>query len=268
MDQPGKIDLAILGAVSQEIASLSRVLQHARAFTFLGESFFCGTYGEKCILAGTTGIGKVNAAITTTAILQRFHIQELWNIGSAGAESHGPLQVGDVLITREALCGDEGVLTKESRLSSKVIGIPILAQNGHEYYESLTLDRTTIYRHFENRTPPALYHCQEGDPPAAALSKAGARTEAFHLWYGPSLTVGMASGDMATAGNRFQQHGAFAENMEGSAVALACLRFDIPIMECRGISNIVGDRRKDNWQMEKAIHHCHSIVMRTLWSTL
>jgi hypothetical protein len=55
-----------------------------------------------------------------------------------------------------------------------------------------------------------------------------------------------------------------AENMEGSAVAQTCLRFGIPVMECRGISNQAGDRRKDHWRMDQAITHCHTVVYRWL----
>ena len=74
----------------------------------------------------------------------------------------------------------------------------------------------------------------------------------------------MASGDPEVAGERFQRYRAYAENMEGSAVAQACFRFHTPVMECRGISNIAGVRSKETWQLEKSIAHCHGIVINWL----
>jgi futalosine hydrolase len=49
--------------------------------------------------------------------------------------------------------------------------------------------------------------------------------------------------------------------MEGSAVAQACFRFNVPMVECRGMSNIAGDRDKGHWQIEKAVSHCHGILL-------
>ena len=72
----------------------------------------------------------------------------------------------------------------------------------------------------------------------------------------------MASGDPRVASERFRRYGAYAENMEGSAVAQACYRFHIPVVECRGMSNIAGIRAKESWQLEKSIAHCHGIVIR------
>ena len=66
------------------------------------------------------------------------------------------------------------------------------------------------------------------------------------------------------ASERFRHFGAYAENMEGSAVAQACFRFDTPAVECRGISNLAGVRAKETWQMEKSIAHCHGIVINWL----
>ena len=74
----------------------------------------------------------------------------------------------------------------------------------------------------------------------------------------------MVSGDPEVAGERFQRYGAYAENMEGSAVAQACLRFQLPMAECRGISNWAGIRAKETWRLEKSIAHCHGIIINWL----
>ena len=102
------------------------------------------------------------------------------------------------------------------------------------------------------------------------LSPPPSRTEeapdpaCFQLLHGPSVTVGMASGDPQVARERFQRYGAYAENMEGSAVAHACCRFRVPMVECRGISNFAGCREKETWAFEKSIAHGHGIIVNWL----
>ncbi len=69
---------------------------------------------------------------------------------------------------------------------------------------------------------------------------------------------------METAEKRFLHYKVLAENMEGSAVAQTSLKFGIPVLECRGISNMAGDRCKENWQLDKSIAHCHAVVLNLL----
>lgn len=42
------------------------------------------------------------------------------------------------------------------------------------------------------------------------------------------------------------------EDMETASVAGVCQRFSVSLRVIRGISNVVGDRNSDNWQIEKA----------------
>ena len=108
---------------------------------------------------------------------------------------------------------------------------------------------------------PTAPPTEAGVPATSCLSRP---RDSFQLVYGPSVTVSLVSGDEAVARTRSQRYRALAENMEGSAVAQTCLRFGIPILECRGISNQAGDRRKDHWRMDPAIAHCHAILHRWL----
>lgn len=71
---------------------------------------------------------------------------------------------------------------------------------------------------------------------------------------GPLLTVCAASATEAEARRRREQFpDAAAEDMEGFAAALACRLADIPLAVVRGISNAVGDRRFERWQIPEAL---------------
>ena len=78
---------------------------------------------------------------------------------------------------------------------------------------------------------------------------------------GPLLTVCAASATEAEADERRRLFpGAAAEDMEGFAVALACRLAGIPAAIVRGISNPVGDRRFERWQIPEALDAANLVV--------
>lgn len=60
-----------------------------------------------------------------------------------------------------------------------------------------------------------------------------------------SLTVAGVTADAARAAHLQARHGALLENMEGFALALACARHRLPLLELRTVSNAVGPRISD-----------------------
>lgn len=293
MQKTDPINIAILGAVPREVEPLCPYLGFREEFEFPGGLAFLGVFAGKSILVAATGIGKVNAAVTAAVLLDRFRFAQVWNVGCAGAYPQGPLQMGDVLISTDFLIADEGVLTRNGPRSSEAIGIPVFTDRDRDYFDHIPADRSFLDTGIMRAAPAGAYHiaaspsspCSPGahipgeDPPGARgnepdfpprgaeptkANRIAGGTGDFSLVYGPSLTVGMASGDAGIAAERFSRFGAYAENMEGSAVAQACFRFGVPVLECRGISNTAGDRRKETWELEKALAHCHAIVRRLL----
>jgi futalosine hydrolase len=267
----GAIDIALLGAVRQEIQPLLNVLTAPRFFDFRGEVLHIGTCHDRSVLIGTTGLGKVNAAVTTAAILETFGATEVWNIGCAGAYEEGPLRVGDVLISDSVLCGDEGVLSKKGILSLQEIGFPLVVKEGKPFYDHFPLAHDSLaFEKVLDLTPPGVYRTDQDQLMRAVhpertttpLSEKGVDT--FRIVRGASLTVSLASGDGKTARKRHERYGAMAENMEGSAIAQTCFRYEIPFLECRGISNMAGDRDKTHWQLDLAVSRTCMVVRHWL----
>jgi futalosine hydrolase len=267
----GAIDIAVLGAVRQEIQPLVNVLNAPRSFDFRGEVLHIGTCQDRSVLIGTTGLGKVNAAVTTAAIMETFGATEVWNIGCAGAYEEGPLRVGDVLISDNVLCGDEGILSKKGIHSLQEIGFPLVVKDGQPFYDHFPLARDSLgFERILDLTPPGVYRTDQGrllralhpEEISTLVSEKGA--EIFRIVRGASLTVSLVSGDGKTARKRHERYGAMAENMEGSAIAQTCFRYEIPFLECRGISNMAGDRDKTHWQLELAASRTCMVVRHWL----
>ncbi|SHN50516.1 futalosine hydrolase [Desulfovibrio litoralis] len=55
------------------------------------------------------------------------------------------------------------------------------------------------------------------------------------------------------------------ENMEGFSLGLASLQQKIPFLELRTISNLVGSRKKDDWNIALALQTLSSVAKKILW---
>jgi futalosine hydrolase len=261
------VDIALLGAVRQEIELLLPVLEGLRSFDFRGETLHMGTFNQLSVLIGTTGLGKVNAAITTAAVLETFGASEVWNVGCAGAYEEASLGVGDVVISDTILCGDEGVLSRKGILSVREIGIPLVVREGRSVFDRFPLARdSSIYDRARQSVPAGWYRVDQGrllrngalDEPLAPGRKE--KADSFRITHGPSLTVSLVSGDGKTARKRYERYRAMVESMEGSAIAQTCFRYEVPFLECRSISNMAGDRNKARWKLDLAASRCCAVI--------
>ena len=94
--------VAVIGAMQAEIDYLKNQLNDIQTHQF-GEHFtvYTGKIHQKNIVLSLSGIGKVNAAIATTLVIQHFQPDFVINTGSAGGIGQG-VRVGDVVIGQEA----------------------------------------------------------------------------------------------------------------------------------------------------------------------
>jgi len=270
-----KVDVTILGATPEEIAPLRRSLRPSISSKIAGNPFATYVYRDLKLLMGTTGVGKVNAAATAAAALTSFKTVEVWNVGCAGAYEGSGLEIGDVLISENCICADEGILRKEGPMSTSTLAIPLVLKDGRPFFDSFPLDESLARAQMRAILPAGMFSTdpsggirpddlpgEKCDSPAPGYYHEKKRR--FRVQYGPSLTVGMVSGDMDTADARFRSFHAQAENMEGSAIAQTCLLFDVPFLEFRGISNMAGVRDKARWDLRVAMEHCLSVIKHLL----
>lgn len=76
------------------------------------------------------------------------------------------------------------------------------------------------------------------------------------------LTVPSASGDLNQANLRRDRNPhSTCEDMEGYAVALAARQRSLPVSIIRGISNIAGDRDKENWKIKQALQAAAELLV-------
>ncbi len=170
-----------------------------------------------------TGVGKANAAGAVASILAAKEHGVVLNLGIAGSYTDPVgipfLALGSTLVASRHLFADEGVETPGGFVSLASLG----------FATGLSGDSV------------------DADPAVlAALSPLG--------WpQAPIATVSACSGTRARADQIARSTGAWAEGMEGAAIALAAARFGVRYGEVRIVSNTTGDRDRQEWNLKLAL---------------
>jgi futalosine hydrolase len=233
--------IIVTAATSRELSLLVSALGRGTRIQFGRRETYEGVLGGWPVILAITGIGKVNAASATAALLEHFEPELFINTGCAGAYPGSGLAVGDLaLATAEAL-GDEGVVTPDGWNSLELIGIPALSRNGERFF---------------NRFPLTGW----------AVDKAShvAQSAGLPLRHGTFVTVSTVSGTTEQGIALSRRFGAICENMEGGAVAQVTTLYGVDCLEIRGISNLVEDRDLSRWDISLAVERAQQFIQQMI----
>lgn len=89
--------IGIIGAMDEEVTSLKDIMDSFEEKQIHQVRFYVGKCQGKDIVLMQSGVGKVNAAYSTTILMEHFEIDTLINIGTAGGLDLSE-NVGDVVI--------------------------------------------------------------------------------------------------------------------------------------------------------------------------
>lgn len=94
--------IGIVGAMEEEIISLKNEVENFSVENIADIDFFIGNLFGKKIVLTKCGIGKVNAALCTTILINKFNVSKIVFIGVAGAVNK-ELKVGDIVISQDLI---------------------------------------------------------------------------------------------------------------------------------------------------------------------
>ncbi|MFC4427381.1 futalosine hydrolase [Deinococcus navajonensis] len=170
-----------------------------------------------------SGVGPVAAALATARALFQAPAPLVISAGIAGAFSSSGLQPGDLAFSSRMIQADLGAWDGDAWLPLAQLGLSV---------------------------SPAEPHAAEFE----AWSGAAQAAEALGAAYGPMLTLCAVTGDKKQAARlEFRYPGALTEGMEGAGVAHAAWLAGAPVVEVRGISNLVGPRDRSAWDIGAAL---------------
>jgi len=104
---------AVLGAMPDEVHLLESRLQDKQVQEHLGMKFFSGTLVGRRVVVAYTGIGKVNAAMTTTLVLDHYQPAEVLFTGVAGGINTN-LGPGDIVLGERVAQHDFGEVSDQN----------------------------------------------------------------------------------------------------------------------------------------------------------
>ena len=97
--------IGIIGAMQMEVDNLKEALENQNTTCVSGIHFVTGTIGEVDVVAAVCGVGKVFAAICAEAMILKFNVDMVINIGVAGTLTKD-LNVLDVAVATQVLQHD------------------------------------------------------------------------------------------------------------------------------------------------------------------
>ena len=221
---------AILSAMTLEVETLGQELTDKKEVTVQGIRFTTGGLKDRRVVLAHSGIGKVNAAIAATLLVEQFQPTHILFTGIAGG-LNPDLRPGDVVIGAKTAYHDYGEWTPEG------------------FRVGRTVDP------FTGKLNPLFF-------PADAGLLAVAQKAALDLKLAP---VKMASGGrtprvvtgVIVTGDAFvasaakkdalrKEFKADATEMEGAAVAQICWQRRVPCLILRSLSDSAGAKAPEN----------------------
>ncbi|MFN2745138.1 MULTISPECIES: 5'-methylthioadenosine/S-adenosylhomocysteine nucleosidase [Bacillus] len=225
--------IAVIGAMEEEVTILRSKLEETNREVIANCEFTSGSYEGKDVVLLKSGIGKVNAAMSTTILLDRFKPDVVINTGSAGGFHHS-LNVGDIVISTEVRHHDVDVTAFD-----------------YEYGQVPNL--------------PAAFQAD------GALVKT-AEEEAAQLGHIQVVKGTIATGDsfmsdperVAFIRGKFED--LYAVEMEAAAVAQVCHQFNTPFVVIRALSDIAGKESEVSFDkfLDQAAKHSTDLVLRMI----
>ena len=90
--------IGIIGAMEEEVEILKSSIENRETIQIAHVIFYKGNIEDKQVVLAQSGIGKVNAAITATLLINEFKPDLIINTGSAGSVD-SVLNIGDIIIS-------------------------------------------------------------------------------------------------------------------------------------------------------------------------
>ncbi|MGG0667541.1 5'-methylthioadenosine/S-adenosylhomocysteine nucleosidase [Sporosarcina koreensis] len=225
--------IAIIGAMEQEVEILRGKIETPNSREIAGCEFIEGKIGQHDVILVKSGIGKVNASIATSLLIQSYSPDVVLNTGSAGGFKES-LNVGTVVISDEVRHHD--------------------------------VDATAFG--YEIGQVPGMPPSYQADEKLIRIAKEAVEEIGEH-----DYAIGLiASGDvfMSDAARVKLVKGQFpsmiAAEMEAAAVAQVCHQFGTPFVVIRALSDIAGKESSISFDefLPLAAKHSSEIVMHAI----
>jgi len=207
--------VAIIGAMEEEVALIKGWMTEIETQSIAGCEFYQGKLDGTDVVLLQSGIGKVNAAVSTTLLLSKFAPSKVINIGSAGGYAQD-LNVGDVVIS-DQVCHHDVDVTVFGYAMGQVPGMPA----------TYAADETLV-----------------AEAKAAVVRLGQVTAQVGLIGTGDSFMQDPVRVEKVRA----DFPALLAVEMEAAAVAQVCVKFETPFVVVRALSDIAGKESSQSFE--------------------
>jgi adenosylhomocysteine nucleosidase len=218
------LTLAILSALAEEQQGIFEQLAQPRRVQHAGRTFGLGQWHGQPVVLALSRIGKVAAATTATALIEKFGATRIVFTGVAGGVGEG-VQVGDVVVAADFIQHDMNAAPL-----FPLFEVPLYGQARFACDAPLTTMLLIAAR--------ASGICAEGP---FGLNVAPPRIHHGLVASGDRFVSAAAEVQALQAALRAHGHAPLAVEMEGAAVAQVCHDYGVPFAAMRSISDRADD---------------------------
>jgi len=204
--------IGIIGALNEEISTILKEVSDVEEIKLKVRTFYKGTINNKDVVIVLAGVGKVNAAITTSILIENFDVKCIINIGVAGGQNG--VKHKDVVISKEVLYHDFDVASFGKYVKGQVPGSDALF-----YADETLLNKTKMILN-KLKFDYVIGKVASGDQFVYSKEKIKDVNELYDDIY--------------------------AVEMEAGAIAHTATIYNIPFIIYRSISDLIDDENQDN----------------------
>jgi adenosylhomocysteine nucleosidase len=241
----GQTTTGVLGAFGAEVALIHLNIQDPKETIIQGIHFTEGTLNGRRIVLAQAGMGKVNAAITTTLMLDHFKPAEILFTGIAGGVDP-QLLPGDLVIGNKITYHDYGTITPDSLLRRST-------------QDPVTFILNPLYFSSSQN----LVKVAEEVSSKLEFEKIGSSKRLPKVVTGTIVTGDVFVSSAAATRQFWLKMHAEATEMEGAAVAQTCWQQKVPFLVIRSLSDSAGNNANDDVAAfyQTAAHNSATLVM-------
>ena len=223
--------LGIIGAMDQEVAEIKNQMTDVTVERAAAMDFYRGKLKGKDVVVVRSGIGKVNAAVCTQILVDRYGVDAVVNTGIAGS-LRNEINIGDIVLATDAVQHD---------MDATCFDYPVGKIPQMDVYEF------------------------QADEKLRELAKACSREVIPDVGVFEGRVV---SGDQFVSSREkkdwlVKTFGGYCTEMEGAAIAQVCYFNHIPFLIVRAISDKADDSATVDYSTfeKKAIEHCVNLTL-------
>jgi futalosine hydrolase len=234
--------LLILSATEEEVSVLIKRLENPNTASIAYRKTIIGTIRKVHVMLLITGPGLVNTSQALTAVIEKGRPLLVIQTGCSGAFKDSGLNIGDIAIASEEIDAQLGVESSNADKVPDSLPFALFGDDTRKYTHRYPINSQWLEKFYNTLSP--------------LVKESG-----VHVKKGPFLTVSTITATDNRARALFKHYNAIVEQMEGSAAAHVSALYEIPFVEIRGVSNMVGKRNRQSWDLPRAIKNCCEVLI-------